>query len=204
MIHEQLLRAKWAKYRRNIKYHLDEFAILGGLGNQQSRLDTSIYLWEKIHLVQKEYSFPFSLSMTHGPKTFSHFNSRMTSSPNFYTLLTISFHYINILFTYITAHSPLSDTFSLFSSCQSFRSSPMSLFLEGHFYYPPSSSPPPLLSLSISLFTIFIFINTKHLYIVIQLVLFILDNVKSYVTSHSYNGLEITCSCRCRPKAEPF
>lgn len=116
MIHEQLLRAKWAKYRRNIKYHLDEFAILGGLGNQQSRLDTSIYLWEKIHLVQKEYSFPFSLSMTHGPKTFSHFNSRMTSSPNFYTLLTISFHYINILFTYITAHSPLSDTFSLFLS----------------------------------------------------------------------------------------
>lgn len=60
-----------------------------------------------------------------------------------------------------------------------------------------------MLSLCINLFTFFIFISTKHLYIAIQLKLFILDNLKSYVTSHLYSGLVMTYSRGRKSKAKP-
>lgn len=60
-----------------------------------------------------------------------------------------------------------------------------------------------MLSLCINLFTFFIFISTKHLYIAIQLKLFVLDNLKSYVTSHLYSGLVMTYSCGRKSKAKP-
>lgn len=56
------------------------------LDNQGLRLDTLRYLCKRISLVQKEYSCPFSLNMTHIPKIFSSFNLRTTYNPNFYAL----------------------------------------------------------------------------------------------------------------------
>lgn len=114
-------------------------------------------------------------------------------------------HYINVLL------NPYQGAFSLFPLLSlslslshnlylSFRSSPTSPFFGSHFLFSTFTIFSTILSPLISLLNIFIFTRIKHLYIAIQPVLFILDNVKFHVISRLFSGLVITCSYGCRAK----
>ena len=107
----------------------------------------------------------------------------MTYIPNFYALF-LQLAFINALFNSYLCCSSLS----------------LSLLL---YHHPLLHFRRPFLFSTFIIFsTIFIFINTKHLYIAIYLVLFILNNVKSYVTFYLYSGLMMTYFDRCKLKTE--